>query len=587
MRRLESLKQEQSPRATGQSVSVDGDGLSSELSQPPPSKLLFTTQGLQTANAILTELQTQNVVPDRHQGHGVSAVPQPTRSPLRLRDDHFVIPTALDPKTRYFGRSSVFSLTVDVLARAESDFVSLLPPNRPYTHAEPTWQANDLDGWNCTIPETLVRSTVDAYLSSLNILYPMLDPMIISNSIETYLDLQSSAREPSTRDEIFQVFQVAMMMAVSFASRCRHSPRWIMFDNVCHLQASKYIEIVTSEASMESLQALMLSIIYYLFRPRKGDIWKLLDYACRLSIELGCHTEPIRNDEEDLPDQEARRKTFWSLYAIERIVGQILGRPSDLPETMFTTKFPDTAANDVSEDEHLTQQFSAMHHYRIVYLRSEVYRDIYLPSYIPEYPLEWYESRLARILDWYRHTRTTNPEENLEGVGTITCSVAFHSTIIFLFQPIILRCLQKGRDKNADFHEYFPEDSFFSACRLVQVYEKVIRAPQSSPLGLYPMTFMSAHYCWMAAMTIAAHCLLLLDERMTAKRLVADPRVLQETEHISVSRILEVSNSCSRMLMFCAEQWPGMMGMVDFYSNLSSTLIPKIIQKSSQGLLAS
>ncbi|KKY16860.1 putative isoflavone reductase family protein [Phaeomoniella chlamydospora] len=397
-------------------------------------------------------------------------------------------------------------------------------------------------------------------MSSLNTLYPFLDAAVVETDVEIYWQIYNASKDPSTRDETFQFFRITMITAIAFASRSRHNPSWIVYDNACYLQAAKCIETVTSEISVESLQALMLLIIYCLFRPRKGDIWKLLDYACRLSIELGYHTEQGPAEiEEEVTVQEKRRSTFWSLYTIERIVGQIFGRPSDLPETIFTTKYPDVAGAIELEGDEVAQRFSAAHHYRLVYLRSEIYKEIYLPSSPPVYPLEWYESRLSPILDWYRRTKTTKPEEQLEGVGTVTCSVAFHSTVIFVFQPIILHLLRKTRDgEQRQFHtpELFPEDGFYSACRLIQVYDKVVRSREDSILGTYPMTFMSAHYCWIAAMTIMAHCLLLLDGRLTPKRLVTDPRLLQETSSISLNNIFDISGSCLTLLMFCAEQWP-------------------------------
>lgn len=72
------------------------------------------------------------------------------------------------------------------------------------------------------------------------------------------------------------------------------------------------VEEVTSEVSPASLQALLLLTIFCLFYPRKGDIWKLLDYACRLTVELGYHTESNMNDViENDAQMKLRRSTFW------------------------------------------------------------------------------------------------------------------------------------------------------------------------------------------------------------------------------------------------------------------------------------
>lgn len=71
------------------------------------------------------------------------------------------------------------------------------------------------------------------------------------------------------------------------------------------------VEEVTCEVSPASLQALLLLTVFCLFYPKKGNIWKLLDYACRLTVELGYHTEIEREGViEDESQKKLRRSTF-------------------------------------------------------------------------------------------------------------------------------------------------------------------------------------------------------------------------------------------------------------------------------------
>lgn len=516
-------------------------------------------------------------------------LPEPN-PPSHLSGHCYSVLTASGVKKRYFGRSSVYALTVATLARASADneIPSTTNAAQGAGSSVSTYSPVVCPDTKYDITEPLVRSSVALYLESVNIVYPFIQPQVALSSIETYCTLKDSQRE-LTRQETFQVFCVAMMIAISAASQSRLNRDWTRLDEFCYYQASQHIESVTSVKSMESLQALMLSTVYCLFRPRKGDIWKLLDYACRLSMELSYHTELTGNDPPNAPELEIRRGTFWCLYAIERIVGQLFGRPSDLPETIFTTRIPQTPAASTSPclNEERIQEASATHHYRIVYLRSEIYRDLYLPHIPPKYPLGWYSSRLNLILEWYHQLKTNRPEDQYSGVGTLTCGVAFHSTIIFLFQPVLLHYLSATRDKNSQISGTFPTDSFYSACRLIQIYTKISRAPPGSPLSIYPMTFMGAHYCWFAAMTIIAHCLLLLDKRLTPQRMTTDALLLSEMQGIDVTNIFQISNSCLALLMFCAEQWPGMMGMVDVYNSLSAVVVPKVMALVSPNTLAS
>lgn len=65
-----------------------------------------------------------------------------------------------------------------------------------------------------------------------------------------------------------------------------------------------------------------------------------------------------------------------------------------------------------------------------------------------------------------------------------------------------------------------PQDNYWSSYGLIRSSEKIICAPEDSPLGTYPMTFMSAHYFYLAGLTLMTHTLLALDGRIkTLKKL--------------------------------------------------------------------
>ena len=256
---------------------------------------------------------------------------------------------------------------------------------------------------------------------------------------------------------------------------------------------------------------MLLLIEHCLFYPQRGDIWKLLDFACRLSVDLGYHREQAASFQDDVHDERRRglrRSCFWSLYTIERIVGQLFGRTSDLPEPVITTDCPLYTSRPV-EDQAAIQLMSATHHHRLVYLRSELYRYIYLPTNPPMDDIQWFRGQFLIILQWQEDF---DFESCAPGVSTITCTVAYHATIIFLFQPLILRALSmKDLEEASEPLLTMPSDNYYSACKLIGAYEEILQAPEGSLFGDYPMTFMSAHYIYLAGLTLMAHCLIALN----------------------------------------------------------------------------
>lgn len=512
----------------------------------------------------------------------------PVQGSTGLNGTHFPVATPQGPTLRYFGGSSVFSLAVATMARVRSDSKHSLPPLQHSSTMEVA--SVDFHGsCNCTITRRMVEKSVELYMASIHPIYPFLAAEAIHADLEAYWEIQRNGTDPALLkgEDAHRFFRIKIIAAIASASRSRHNASRIACDHGCYLEVIKCIAEVTSEASTDSLRALMLLIVYCLFRPRKGDIWKLLDYACRLSLELGYHTEPDSSVSDAVREQQ--RNTFWSLYTLERIIGQLFGRPSDLPETIITTELP-KATLTWTQDDNLGMDTikarQAVHHTRLVYLRSGFFHDIYLSDHTNgNHDLMWYQERVATIVDWYQQSRD---DMAIESVCSLTCSVAFHSTLLFLFQPLVVSSLNETRRSKSE-HEstaaaplFIPAEVYTSACKLIEDYEAILRAPRESTMGTYPLTFMSAHYIYMASMMIMAHCVLYLDGRVSFPHLIGDATVsyTSETAHMRLENVLQVSNSCLVLLTFCAEKWPGMAGMRDTFKQLSDQLVKQILQSN-------
>jgi hypothetical protein len=368
-----------------------------------------------------------------------------------------------------------------------------------------------------------------------------------------------------------QFFRISMICAIACATKARHQSSYSAESMQYYSEALRCVEEVTSEVSVESLIALMLLILFSMFYPRKGDLWKLLDFACRLSVELGYHTE-LDAAFADEKSRVRRRRIFWGLYCIERSIGQHFGRPSDLPEEIVTTEYPGAMSSAHMVDRVAFQSIAMSHYYRLVYLRSEISKEVYLPAVAPILPRYWYQQKYSTLLAWRQELP---PDESLTGVGSITCDIAWESTSCFLFQPLLLRALANTKDINwiNEYSDTLPSESYRSACQLVEIYKQILRAPEDSPLGFYPLTIVSAMHIQTAAMTIMAFCLLAIDGRIPTNKWA--PESLEEGPRpVSFDNIYDTSGSCLILLTKCAEKFSGMVGMLDIYKSLSQKIIP-------------
>lgn len=549
--------------------------------------------------------------------------------PLPLDQPTTVIDTPLDPellspsspsfdvvipstssagRSRYWGSSSVFALTVEILHHAVTKGI---------ISADDSIEAADVEEDHVEIPspyaqtaapDSDIQSLVHLYLISLNTMYGFVDQAETSADLQTYLALrQQPTFSPHALhgEQAHQYFRITMMCAIACANQTRYKPQRAAECLAYYNGAVACVEEVTSEASPASLQALLLLIVFCLFHPRKGDIWKLLDYACRLTIELGYHTEAehdqtVGAETETEMQSKLRRSTFWGLYAIERIVGQLFGRGSDLPESIITTEYPSSLhiASGISPvagsgvDHPTLQTMSIAHHYRLVYLRSEIYHSMYLPASPPDLGLDWLKEKYSTLYAWRRELAVT---DDLAGVATLTCDVGYDATMCFLFQALLLKALrataapaatETESEKDAqvsstDERIIVASDPFYSAVNLIRTYEKIIRAPERSNLGIYPMTFMSAHYIYLASSTLLAYALLRLDGRAKYLKRMSESEVVSEdeTEELDWGVFVDVSTSCLILLAWCGERWPGMLGMLGVYQRLFSRSIREMIVK--------
>lgn len=498
-------------------------------------------------------------------------------------DKHFIIDHANPTCWQFYGSSSSYALVVEVLVHAQAKLGSMVH-HPDYAGPEFWLNAHRSDVGEPLQPRATparaeIEMLVNLYMSSTNHLTAFFDPEDIAADIDTYLRHHGTDAKYLTGREAHQYFRVAMVCAIACANKARHHPVYDTESMAFYAEGLQCVEEVTSDISAEALQALLLLIVFTLFHPRKGDLWKLLDFACRLSVELNYHSET--NDEyEDEKSRKRRRSIFWGLYCVERTMGQHLGRPSDLPEEIITAEYPATLDTATLADPESLQLVLTSHYYRVTYLRSEIFRELYLPAVAPNLPRMWYEQRLDHILSWRRELEFVDTSM---GMGSMTCDMGFDTSICFLFQPLLLRALAATKETRLgpDANEVIPRESYHSAARVIEFYDKIFRGAEGTPWGNYPITINSAHYIHQAAITIMAHCLLAIDGRLPV---VSFSRELSGDAEgpVDFSGIHEISGTCLILLNTLSKKWAGMVGILDIYKSLQAKVLP-IMMRSGLG----
>ncbi|KAL8711392.1 MAG: hypothetical protein Q9220_004290 [cf. Caloplaca sp. 1 TL-2023] len=135
---------------------------------------------------------------------------------------------------------------------------------------------------------------------------------------------------------------------------------------------------------LEELQAVLLLAGFALLRPVTPGLWYITGVATRLAVDLGLHYEDgagldesgvlgsqrgqVASDSRlgnpaDLPSQsidstergrrewvrDLRRRLWWCVYSLDRLVSTCVGRPAGISDEVITTQFP-----SILNDEHIT-----------------------------------------------------------------------------------------------------------------------------------------------------------------------------------------------------------------------------------------
>jgi hypothetical protein len=91
-------------------------------------------------------------------------------------------------------------------------------------------------------------------------------------------------------------FKVLMACAIAAAHESYKSPNWRPLMQVCREWASELIDPTILAPEENSLEAILLLLIYELADSSRGAVWELLDLAIRTCLQLGLLRAPQNVD---------------------------------------------------------------------------------------------------------------------------------------------------------------------------------------------------------------------------------------------------------------------------------------------------
>ncbi|KAM0718529.1 hypothetical protein Q7P37_005599 [Cladosporium fusiforme] len=340
-----------------------------------------------------------------------------------------------------------------------------------------------------------------------------------------------------------------------------------------HSSAIVHLEsfLSTSAASeghgggLEELQAVLLLAGLALLRPVAPGLWYIIGVALRLSVDLGLHYEDSDPELDALdikaePDtavfpsrslgrkqwtRDLRRRLWWSVYSLDRLVSTCVGRPCGITDQVITTEFP-----SVLDDRHITtsgflkssleycpptSKLVTHHYFRLRLLQSEIlqvlqYRQAqqarsqganqtnqFMHTHLPSPFLQHFNS----FRDWradvdrrLREWKTEAPTQAETGVGfnPLFFDLNYWQGVIMLYRQSLAvpaplaeefsASTGESVDSPGTLHKEFEEDEQLVCLKVAQAAQTVLKLyRQLHRLRLVNYTFLATHHLFMSGIS--------------------------------------------------------------------------------------
>ncbi|KAK1759217.1 fungal-specific transcription factor domain-containing protein [Echria macrotheca] len=180
--------------------------------------------------------------------------------------------------------------------------------------------------------EPTARTLVEKYLDNIYPLYPILPDDSI-NALLTKI-----YEQPDTDVQGSERWVFWMVLAIASAAQSRSSADDYYTNAVQFVsRAMAYADRALAIGTKTQLPALFLLTQYSMLDPAHFDSWHLMGFTCRVLVDLGFHQDIVRPHPAEL---DVRRRTFYSIYALDRAISMVYARPFSFPDRAISVGLP-------------------------------------------------------------------------------------------------------------------------------------------------------------------------------------------------------------------------------------------------------
>ncbi len=171
--------------------------------------------------------------------------------------------------------------------------------------------------------ESTARALVQFYETSILPLYPAFPGTSLHALVS---DIYQDHPRPIRSSEYWMFW---MVLAVGSAAQSR-SRQDEHYSNAVEFvaRALPHADRALKPGYVTQVQSLLLLTQYSMLDPAHFDSWHPIGFTCRAVVDQGLHQDPPHGQQMDQDALDARRRTFYCVYALDRSVAESYPRLS-------------------------------------------------------------------------------------------------------------------------------------------------------------------------------------------------------------------------------------------------------------------
>ncbi|GJN91630.1 hypothetical protein Rhopal_004653-T1 [Rhodotorula paludigena] len=241
-----------------------------------------------------------------------------------------------------------------------------LDTSQPFVTGPPVQPVQLSDDALASITDEMADSLLSQCYRHIQPRYSFVDWLYVHEIWSHRLAITRAAALPgASRMMKTSAFFIWILFAIGARIGQKSAPTGLATPEAYYRKSMEYLETIVGLHDLKNVQALMLMVMYSFRSNEAPGVWYLVGISLRVACSLGLHRKvpPMQARRMSPYIIQLRRRIFWSVYTLDRMLAMSLGRPCGIADhdcdvelpldfdciaTSFDTKNPPTGPTSMT-----------------------------------------------------------------------------------------------------------------------------------------------------------------------------------------------------------------------------------------------